>query len=492
MDASRPFRLASMPPAGPHLPRVRPASVIALLILMIGFISVAFASDANWSDQFAPPPGGQGILPGTYTRVFTQMEFQGDLIVGGEFAQVGNLPSRGIARWDGNSWHPLGSGLNGNGYALAVYDGDLVVGGYFTEAGGEPASHIARWDGNSWYPLGAGIGTPSHGAVVTLAVYDGDLIAGGVFAEAGGAPARLLARWDGTGWSELGGGLSGDNAERVTALLAYEDDLIVGGHFDEAGGQPITGIARWDGSAWSSMNGQALGDGPFVDKLLEFNGQLHAGGAFYPIGVGLDGVVRWDGTTWHMLGDGLAGGGVQSLTVYNGQLVAGGYFTTSGPASVRFVGRWDGTRWLPLGSSVDGVVYSVAAKGIDLYVGGWFSQAGGQPSSRIARWTESTTAAPEAEAASVAIELAPNLPNPFTGSTTISYALSQPAPVRLSVFDVAGRHIATLVQEHQRAGNHETAWNGRDALGRQVAPGVYVYRLQSGSEVGARRMIRLD
>jgi hypothetical protein len=470
--------------------RFHTASILCCALALVP--TNALATEDLWSDQFAPPPGGQGITAGMYTRVFVQMEFQGDLIVGGEFAQAGNVSARGIARWDGQSWHPLGSGLNGNGYALAVYDGDLIVGGYFTEAGGIPASRIARWDGSTWSSLGQGIGTPGLGAVTTLAVYDGDLIAGGVFTQAGGTPADQIARWDGTSWSELGGGIRGDNAERVMTLLAHEDDLIVGGHFSEAGNQPISGIARWDGSAWSPMDGEALGQGPFVEKLLEFGGQLYAGGAFYPVGVGLDGVVRWDGTTWQMLGDGLGGGGVQSLTVYRGQLVAGGYFSTSGPDQVRFVGRWDGSDWQPLGTGVDGVVYSVAAKDNDLYVGGWFDQAGGLPSSRIACWTESAAAVSEPEAAPPAIQLAQNLPNPFHGSTRIAYALTQPGRVRLSIYDLAGRHVATLVDELRNAGGHEAVWDGHDAIGRRAAAGMYVYRLQSGTERSARRMLRLD
>ena len=470
--------------------RFRTASVLCCAWILAA--ANAFATEDHWSDQFAPPPGGQGITAGMYTRVFVQMEFQGDLIVGGEFTQAGGVTARGIARWDGQAWHALGAGLNGNGYALAVYDGDLIVGGWFTEAGELPASNIARWNGTAWSPLGEGIGTSSSGAVTALAIYDGDLIAGGVFGQAGGTAADQIARWNGTTWSQLGGGIRGDNAERVMTLLAYEDDLIVGGHFTQAGNQTISGIARWNGNSWSPMDGEALGQGPFVEELLEFDGQLYAGGAFYPIGAGLDGVVRWDGATWQMLGDGLGGGGVQSLTVYHGQLVAGGYFSTSGPDAVPFVGRWDGSDWRPLGSSVDGVVYSVAAKGNDLYVGGWFDRAGGLPSTRIARWTESATGISEPEAAPPAIELAQNLPNPFHSSTRIAYALTQPGRVRLSIYDLAGRHVATLVDELRKLGGHEAVWDGRDAVGRPVAAGMYVYRLESGTERSARRMLRLD
>jgi hypothetical protein len=450
--------------------------------------STLFAANAhaleNWSTQFAPPPGGQGVAAGTYTRVMVQMEFRGDLIVGGEFTQAGNVTARGIARWDGTAWHSLATGLNGNAYALAIYNNDLIVGGWFTDAGGVPVNNIARWDGNAWSALGDGIGSMSSGAVASLAIYGGDLVAGGVFSFSGNTPAHLIARWDGSHWSELGGGIHGDNAERVMALLTNGNELIVGGHFSQAGNQSI---ARWNGSTWSSMAGEALGDGPFVEDFLDFGGQIYAAGDFYPIGQGLDGVVRWDGTTWQMLGNGLAGGGVQSLTVYNNQIVAGGYFSTPVP----FVSRWDGNAWQALGTSVDGVVYSVAAKDGDLFVGGWFSHAGGNASSRIAKWSEITTGVPEAPTAS-SFTLAPNLPNPFRASTTISYALTRPGAVRLSIFDVAGRQVATLVDEPQSAGDHQAVWDGRDRRGRLVAAGVYMYRLESGSEVGSRRMLRLQ
>jgi len=72
-----------------------------------------------------------------------------DVYVGGDFAQAGGSPFNGIARWDGSSWYPLGSGVNNDVSALAVSGSDVYVGEGFTEAGGSPANGIARWDGSS-------------------------------------------------------------------------------------------------------------------------------------------------------------------------------------------------------------------------------------------------------------------------------------------------------------------------------------------------------
>jgi len=68
-----------------------------------------------------------------------------DVYVGGDFTQAGGSPANNIARWDGSSWHPLGTGVNERVYAIGVSGTDLYVGGEFTEAGGSPASYIARW-----------------------------------------------------------------------------------------------------------------------------------------------------------------------------------------------------------------------------------------------------------------------------------------------------------------------------------------------------------
>jgi len=63
--------------------------------------------------------------------------------------------------------------------------------------------------------------------------------------------------------------------------------------------------------------------------------------------------------------------------------------------------------------------------------------------------------------------------------------------VNLRVFDLMGRLIATLVDEEESEGEHETEWNGRTVNGSVAASGVYFYRLQSGSFQGAEKMILL-
>ena len=78
--------------------------------------------------------------------------------------------------------------------------------------------------------------------------------------------------------------------------------------------------------------------------------------------------------------------------------------------------------------------------------------------------------------------LGQNLPNPFKGLTTITYALRQAGDVRVAVCDVSGRVVRVLAQGPMDAGQHRVEWDGTDASGTQLAGGVYFYRLEARAE----------
>jgi hypothetical protein len=75
--------------------------------------------------------------------------------------------------------------------------------------------------------------------------------------------------------------------------------------------------------------------------------------------------------------------------------------------------------------------------------------------------------------------LAPPKPNPFGNGTGISYGLPFASEVRLSVFDVAGKKVRTLVDGTQPAGRYALVWDGSDSKGRQLANGVYFIRMKA-------------
>jgi hypothetical protein len=90
------------------------------------------------------------------------------------------------------------------------------------------------------------------------------------------------------------------------------------------------------------------------------------------------------------------------------------------------------------------------------------------------------------------IALHANRPNPFSGGTTIAYALPQPMPMRLVIHDIAGREMRTLVDGLRGAGESRVTWDGRDEHGARVRAGVYLCRLEAGGTKLTRKLSVLE
>ena len=90
---------------------------------------------------------------------------------------------------------------------------------------------------------------------------------------------------------------------------------------------------------------------------------------------------------WDNLGDGVSSR-VHAIAVDWPNVYVGGYFTyAGGNYQANYIARWDGTNWQALGSGLNGAVYAIAVEGPNVYVGGYFTNAGGNPNANyIARW----------------------------------------------------------------------------------------------------------
>ena len=93
--------------------------------------------------------------------------------------------------------------------------------------------------------------------------------------------------------------------------------------------------------------------------------------------------------------------------------------------------------------------------------------------------------------ATIGAVLGQNYPNPFNPTTRIDFSLERPALVSLSVFDAAGRPVATLHRGELGAGDHHVVWSGRTDGGRAVPSGQYHYRLTTDRGQASRSMVLL-
>lgn len=82
-----------------------------------------------------------------------------------------------------------------------------------------------------------------------------------------------------------------------------------------------------------------------------------------------------------------------------------------------------------------------------------------------------------------------NYPNPFNPSTQIQYALPKESRVVISIYDLTGRKVRTLVNGIQSAGYRTVSWNATNEMGRPVSAGMYIYSIQAGDFIQNRKMV---
>jgi arabinogalactan endo-1,4-beta-galactosidase len=91
----------------------------------------------------------------------------------------------------------------------------------------------------------------------------------------------------------------------------------------------------------------------------------------------------------------------------------------------------------------------------------------------------------------IALQLSQNFPNPFNPTTTIYYSIPERNNVTLSIYDLLGQKIKTLVNEVKESGSYSISWMGNDDIGNRVVSGVYFLRLISGGASSTKKMILL-
>lgn len=293
--------------------------------------------------------------------------YNGSLHAGGYFTTAGGSGANYIAKWDGTSWTPLGTGVSGGGSftsvaAMAVYNGELYAGGIFTSAGGNNANYIAKWNGSTWSPVGTGLDNWVH----CMLVFNGELYVGGSFNSAGGNNAAKIAKWNGTSWSAVFGGFTGE----VRALGIHNNELYAGGTFNNiskltssgwsvvanynsyvtsivsdatnnvlyVGGGFTNRVYMLKNSVWSPL-GTGITGGT-VWGMAMHNNKLYVGGSFTNAGgTAASCIAVWDGASWAAMGTGMDQQ-VQAFISSGGSLYVGGMFTTASGTSANRIARW--------------------------------------------------------------------------------------------------------------------------------------------------------
>ncbi|MGH7453685.1 MAG: CocE/NonD family hydrolase, partial [bacterium] len=104
--------------------------------------------------------------------------------------------------------------------------------------------------------------------------------------------------------------------------------------------------------------------------------------------------------------------------------------------------------------------------------------------------TTTVSATDQRETAPKEFVLGQNFPNPVASATQISYSLSRTAAIRITLFNLLGQEVRTLVDGLVPSGVHTVSWDGRNENGQPVAKGIYFYRLEAGGFSMAKKLIK--
>jgi trimeric autotransporter adhesin len=357
---------------------------------------------------------------------------------------------------------------------LAVHGGSLYIAGSFVVDALGQVGMVARLDGDHWTFVGNGPDEPFLN-IVCIASAGGQLMVGGLV----GSPFNGIAAWDGSVWHPVGGGVT--NGNWIAAIAQHGTDVIAAGSFTEMAGAPCANIAAWNPvTGWRALDSGLSG---WVSDLLSRNGVLYAAGGFGRAGnVSAPGIARWQNGHWAALPPlpGPLGWSpfVSALGWFDGHLVASGQGFGS---NIAFLGS-DST-WHALGSGLNQPASAFAELGSSLFVGGNFSEAGGEPAYGIAEWVE------EGSAPMPGLPRVSAAPNPFATDVHLRYELAAPGQARIEIYDLAGHRVERAFEGYQEAGPQDVVWRPE---GVHVKAGVYFARLLIAGESRVVRVVRIQ
>ncbi|OQA15362.1 MAG: Cortical protein marker for cell polarity [Chloroflexi bacterium ADurb.Bin360] len=293
---------------------------------------LAFFGMKNW--MFRPE---QAVFNGA-VNVMQELPDSDQLLIGGSFTTIDGVSVARIAKRTGTpDYVGLGSGLDDTCYALWTPDGTRVIaGGAFANAGGSAAAKIAKWSGSAWSSIGTGMNGNTYaikGRSITArssgAYADVDCYIGGAFTTADGVTVNQIAKLNesGTSFTALGSGMNGT----VYALEIRPNGWVyAGGAFTTAGGKTVNRVARWNGSAWFAL-GQGFADGEVHSLWWDTeNLTLYAGGTFTATTEGSPipgGVAKFVSGRWQDASEGkltLGGHDIKAITGAADRLIIAG------------------------------------------------------------------------------------------------------------------------------------------------------------------------
>ncbi|HET7250259.1 MAG TPA: FlgD immunoglobulin-like domain containing protein [Gemmatimonadales bacterium] len=413
----------------------------------------------------------------------------GTVAAGGLMTSLGGQVRRSVAAVDIGtgaitSWNPNLHG--GDAYTIAVVGKTVYVGGTFDTVGVVLRSNVAGVNRTTGAPTAW---NPAPDSRVTACVAGGSSVyLGGQFTTFDGQPRSRLAAVD-TSTGAVTAWNPGANNE-VQALAVGGGAVYAGGLFTILGGHARSHLGAIDAASGVATAWSPSPDGG-VDAIALGNGRIYVGGNFTNIGAKFN---RYDlaaftassDTALDFATNNKPDGTVTAIAVEGGSVYVGGSFDRLGLTSRADLAAVDATTGdlLPWDPALQGVPFALAAD-VGVFVGGLFSGVGPYPTSNLAEIFDPANAVEPGTSAATVLRA---MPNPSRGEVRLTLGLPRSSTAEVRIFDLEGREIRDL---DAGAWSATVVWDGRDAAGHAVAPGIYLVRARSGVEQRSARIVRL-
>jgi len=504
----------------------------AAILFVLG--ALAFWPTATHA-QFSQQGGklvGKGVVNGAndaYQGVSVSLSSDGNTAIVGGWVDSSEAGAAWVFTRTGGTWIQQGSKLVGTGAVGSARQGvsvslssdgnTAIVGGNFDSSLTGAAWVYTRAAG-VWSQLGSKLvgtgvaGQAEQGVSVSLSSDGNTAIVGGNFDSSLAGAAWVYTRTGGV-WSQqgsklVGTGVVGHAEQGVSVSLSSDGNTaIVGGYADSGDGGAAWVYTR-AGDVWSQQGSKLVGTGAVgsarqgVSVALSSDGNTAiVGGAADSSSTGAAWVyTRTDGV-WSQQGSKLVGTGAVngafgarqgasvSLSLDGNTAIVGGYlddnFTGAAWVYTRTGGVWSqqGGKLVGTGAVGDaeqGVSVSISSDGNTAIVGGYADN-----NFRGAAWVYTRVELNVRELGGevpLQFDLGQNYPNPFNPSSNIRFQIPNFGHVRLTVFDLLGKEIISLVNEELSPGSYEEKFDGGG-----LSSGVYFYRLQTGMFVKTRKLL---
>lgn len=348
-----------------------------------------------------------------------------------------------IAYWDGIKWNDLDSGntscpLNCNPItSITTFQGDVYIAGQFTTFHNVPnTKFMARFNGTNWESIG------NTNGGLSFYHYNNQLLASGFFDTIGGIYAKNFALYDGVNWMPFDTSTFLGIGDYVSTMVQYNGELYAGGNFDLLNG--VEEIAKFNGNQWVSVGGGIKGNA-WVSKMLVYKNELYVAGQFHKSdGNAGNGIMKWNGSTWSDLNNGLTfgiGAQIKDMVIYNGELIVVGFMLTADGFPVQNIAKWDGFKWCNFRNNFNGTAEAIAVYNNELVVSCRDSMDL-EPVKYIAKWVGGN----QSDTCGVVgiDELQENnflsiYPNPNTGIFTIDVGVFE--QVNLEIYNISGQRV---------------------------------------------------